>query len=502
MTEKQRLVVIGNGMAGARAVEEILARGGAERFTITMFGAEPYGNYNRIMLSDVLNGSQSPEQIFLNPLAWYAEHNIALYTGTPVVDIDRAAREVVTQQGLRVPYDILILATGSHPFVPPIDNLYHSAGRLKEGVFAFRTLDDCQKIAAYARRSQRAAVIGGGLLGLEAARGLLTHGCEVHLIQRASYVMNQQLDATSGPLLGVAMERLGVHIHCDTLTRSILGNDYVTGLQFEDGSELACDMLVIAAGIKSNADLALRCGLSVERGIVVDDQMRSVDDSQIYAVGECAQHCGMVYGLVAPIWEQVRVLADHLTRRKADAAYHGSKLATKLKVMGVDLASIGCVEAEDEHDEIVLYSEPKRGIYKKLVVRNDQLIGAILLGDTGKASYLLQAFERNTPLPEERAALLFDIGGVAKQVSIIDMPDECQVCNCNGVSKGAIRQCIADGKRSPTAVMAATRAGMGCGSCKSSVQELVAFYYERVIDEDTMVHYSMPSVPMAEPKLV
>ncbi len=486
MTDKQRLVVIGNGMAGARAVEEILARGGGEQFTITMFGAEPYGNYNRIMLSDVLSGKQSPDQIFLNPLAWYAEQNITLHAGTPVVEIDRAAREVITQQGMRVPYDILIIATGSHAFVPSMNNLYDSVGHLKPGAFVFRTLDDCQKIASYAQRSKRAAVIGGGLLGLEAARVLLTHGCEVHVIQRASSLMNQQLDSTSGALLEEAMEALGVRVHSDTLTSNILGNGHVTGLRFEDGSALACDMLVISAGIKPNTDLALRCGLTVERAIVVDNQMRSVDDSHIYAVGECAQHRGMVYGLVAPIWEQVRVLADHLTRRNADAAYHGSKLATKLKVMGVDLASMGRVEPQDEHDEVVLYSEPKRGIYKKLVVRDDRLIGAILLGDTGKAAYLQQAFDRNTPLPEERAALLFDIGGAAKEDSIVEMPDDCQVCNCNGVSKGAIRQCIANGKRSPNAVMEATRAGMGCGSCKSKVQELVTFFCAGDVEQDSV----------------
>ena len=501
MTHKQRLIVIGNGMAGARAVEEILARGGGEQFTITMFGAEPYGNYNRIMLSDVLNGKQSREQIFLNPLDWYAEHNITLHVGTAVAEIDRAGCAVVTQHGMRTPYDILIIATGSHAFVPTIDNLYDSAGHLREGAFVFRTLDDCQKIASYAQRSTRAAVIGGGLLGLEAARGLLTHGCEVHVIQRAASLMNQQLDSSSSALLEIAMEALGVQVHCNTLTSRVIGEKQVTGLRFTDGSELACDMLVISAGIKPNTDLAVRCGLTVEHGIVVNNQMRSVDDPHIYAVGECAQHRGMVYGLVAPIWEQVGVLADYLTQQKEGAAYHGSKLSTKLKVMGVDLASMGRVEPQDAHDEVVLYSEPKRGIYKKLVVRDGRLIGAILLGDTGKAAYLLQAFDRNTPLPEERAALLFDIGGAAKQDSIVEMPDDCQVCNCNGVSKGAIRQCIANGKRSPAAVMAATRAGMGCGSCKSRVQELVTFYCEGNLAEDSVLHYSVPTVSMAKPEL-
>ena len=415
MTEKQRLVVIGNGMAGARAVEEILARGGGEQFTITMFGDEPYGNYNRIMLSDVLNGSQQPDAIFLNPLAWYEENNITLHAGNLVTSIDRGAREVEAANGLRVPYDVLIIATGSHPFVPPIENLRTENGALKEGVFVFRTLNDCQKIAAHARRSQRAAVIGGGLLGLEAARGLLNYGCEVHVIQLSSVLMNQQLDGSAGGLLRKEMETLGIHVHCNTSTAAMLGDTHITGLQFKDGSQLECDMLVISTGIRPNADLALRCGLTVERGIVVDNTMRTVDDQHIYAVGECAQHRGMVYGLVAPIWEQVRVLADHLTRRNLDAAYHGSKLSTKLKVMGVDVASIGRVEPEHEHDEVVSFSEPKRGIYKKLIIREDRLMGAILMGDTSKAAYLMQAFDRNTPLPDERAALLFNIGAPVAQ---------------------------------------------------------------------------------------
>ena len=501
MNHKQRLVVIGNGMAGARTVEEILARGGGEQFTITMFGAEPYGNYNRIMLSDVLNGKQSAEQIVLNPLDWYAEHGITLHVGAAVAEIDRAARQVVTQQGLCMPYDILIIATGSHPFVPPIDNLYGSDRQLKQGAFVFRTLDDCQKIASYVQRSRRAAVIGGGLLGLETARGLLTYGCEVHVIQRSASLMNQQLDESSSALLESTMEGLGVHVHCEVLTSSVVGEQHVTGLRFIDGSELACDMLIISAGIKANVDLAVRCGLSVANGIVVDNQMRSVDDSHIYAVGECAEHAGRVYGLVAPIWEQARVLADHLTRQNPNAAYHGSKLSTKLKVMGVDLASMGRVEPQDEHDEVVLYSEPKRGIYKKLVIRDDRLAGAILLGDTGKAAYLLQAFDRNTPLPPERAALLFDIGGAAKHDSTTDMPDDTQVCNCGGVSKGTIRQCIGNGNRSLASVMAATRAGMGCGSCKGRVQELVTFYCKDDVAVDGVLDYSVPHLPLAEPQL-
>lgn len=501
MSKRQRLVVIGNGMAGARAVEEILARGGAEQFQITMFGSEPYGNYNRIMLSDVLNGNQEPDAIFLNPLGWYEEHQITLYAGIPVIEIDRAAREITAANGLSVQYDVLIIATGSHAFVPPMDNLRDNDGEFKDGVFVFRTLDDCHKIAARAQQSQRAAVIGGGLLGLEAARGLLTHGCEVHVIQLANYVMNQQLDPTGGAMLGEAMERLGVQIHCNTITSAVLGKQQVSGLQFKDGSTLDCDMLVISAGIKPNTDLAVRSGLAVERGIVVDNQMRSVNDPHVYAVGECAQHNGVVYGLVAPIWEQVRTLADHLTKGKQDAAYYGSKLATKLKVMGVDVASMGRVEPQDHLDEVVAFSEPKRGVYKKLIIRDDRLIGAILVGDTGKAAYLMQAFDRSTPLPEQRAALMFDIGAPVAH-SAVDLPDEAQICNCNGVSKGSIRACVLAGKRSLKGVMEATRAGMGCGSCKAQVRQIVDHLCDGQAEEDPSIHYYVPGVPLTKTELI
>lgn len=500
MSEKQRLVVIGNGMAGARAVEEILARGGADRFHITMFGSEPYGNYNRILLSNVLNGSQPPEEIFINTLAWYEQNGITLHAGVPVAQIDRAAREVVAADGRREPYDLLLIATGSHAFVPPIEHLRGPDGSLRAGAFVFRTLDDCQQIASYAQRSQRAAVLGGGLLGLEAARGLLNYGCEVHVIQLMPYLMEQQLDDTSGQLLRQIMEAMGIRVHCSASTTAVLGEERLTGLRFKDGSELACDMLVISAGIKANADLARQCGLAIERGIVVDDQMRTSDPA-IYAVGECAQHAGVVYGLVAPIWDQVRVLADHLTERDRDAAYRSSKLSTKLKVMGVELASMGRVNPQDEHDEVVVFTQPKRGIYKKLVIRDDRLAGAVLLGDTSKASHLIQFFERGAPLPDERAALLFDIGPAAAQ-SDADLPDDAQICNCNGVCKGAIRASVQSGKRSPKAVMEATRAGLGCGACKPRVIQLVEHFSGGVIEEDPSVHYYVPGVPLAKPELV
>jgi nitrite reductase (NADH) large subunit len=502
MPLKERLVVIGNGMAGARTVEEILSRGGADQFEIAMFGDEPYGNYNRIMLSSVLNGAYQPHEIFLNPLEWYEENNIRLHAGVRASGILRRAREVYGEDGRVEPYDKLIIATGSSAYMPPIEGVRMSDGSFKPGVFVFRGLDDCHKIAAYADGKTRAAVIGGGLLGLEAARGLQDFGLEVHVVHRGGHLMGQQLDPQAGAILRSNMEKLGVHVLLKKDTTSILGQDRVLGLRFADGSSLECDMVVISAGISPNWQLAAGCGLTIERAIVVDDQMRTPSDPYIYAVGECAQHRGQVYGLVAPIWDQAKVLADHITGRNRNAAYHGSKVATKLKVMGVEVASMGATEPEFEEDEIIQFTEPKRGTYKKLIVRDGRLIGAILLGDIGKAAYLMQAFDRNTPLPEERLTLLFDIGAPSKQVTFLELPLDAQVCNCNGVSKGAIVACVNGGKRTAKGVMEATRAGMGCGACKSMVGEIVEWACGGEVEEDPSVHYFVPGVPLNKPDLI
>jgi nitrite reductase (NADH) large subunit len=498
---KQRLVVVGNGMAGARTVEEIIARGGGDAYDIVMFGDEPYGNYNRILLSNVVSGAQDASEIFLNSLAWYDANGIRLRAGVRAFRINRQIRHVYGERGIVEPYDKLILATGSRPFIPPIKGALDVAGNLRPGVFTFRTLDDCHAMMAAAGQAKKAVVIGGGLLGLEAARGLLTHGCEVHVIHLASHLMNLQLDAAAGAMLGASMEAMGVTLHLGKITAEILGDAAVTSLALKDGSTLDCDMVVISAGIQPNVSLARECGLPVERGIVVDNHMRSPDDFDVYVVGECAQHRGVTYGLVAPLWEQAKVLADHITGRNPDAAYLGSKLATKLKVMGVDLASMGAPEPAEAGDEVVLFSEPKRGRYKKLVIRNGRLVGAILLGDLAKVAYLTQAFDRNTPLPDERLSMLFDIGTPGKQVTLDEMPVDAQVCNCNGVSKGAIGACVASGRRSPKLVMEATRAGLGCGSCKPLVNDLVTWFCGGRADDDASIHYYVPTIPLAKQEL-
>jgi nitrite reductase (NADH) large subunit len=502
MGGKRRLVVVGNGMAGARAVEEILARGGADQFEISMFGDEPHGNYNRILLSDVLNGSHEEDEIFLNPLAWYEQNRIRLHAGVRATDILRSARHVVGENGVSEPYDVLIIATGSLPFIPPIKNATLADGRLRPGVFAFRNLDDCRRITSHALGQRRAAVIGGGLLGLEAARGLQNFALEVHVVHLGKHLMDQQLDGQGGAILKSTIATLGIQVHLGKNTTEILGEGAVTGLAFKDETKLDCDLVVISAGIKPNVELAMRAGLTVERGIVVDNQMRSVEDPHIYVVGECAQHRGKVYGLVAPLWDQAKVLAEHLTGSDREAAYHGSKIATRLKVMGVEVASMGLTEPAEDGDEVVQFLEPKKGTYKKLIIRNGRLLGSILVGDTSKSAYLMQAFGRDTPLPEERHSLLFDIGAPSKTTTFEEMPAEMQVCNCNGVSKGRLLACVKSGRRNAKSVMEATRAGMGCGACKSLVAEVVEWACGGEADVDPTADYYVPGVPLSKPELI
>lgn len=505
----ENLVVIGNGMAGARAVEEILARGGGDRFGITVFGDEPYGNYNRIMLSHVLAGEDNPDEnaeIYLNPLDWYADNDITLHAGVRVVRVDRFARTVFADNGTTLSYDKLIIATGSRTFFPPMDGMWVDNRTLTPGVFGFRTLDDTTAMLDYARDHSSAVVIGGGLLGLEAAYGLREHGLEVHVVQGGPVLMNQQLDEEAGAILRRVLEReLGIHVHTGQRPIAVRSTGSVAGVVLGDGSAIDADMVVVTAGIRPNVGLGVVSGLTVERAIVVDDQMRSVDDTDIYVVGECAQHRGQVYGLVAPLWEQACVLADHITGVDPEAAYHGSRNATKLKVAGVDVASMGIMRPEREDDEFVRFSEPRRGVYKSVVVRDGRLVGATLLGDVEKVAFLTQSFDRSLPLPEERVELLFSLAGPTEAEGAAEMDDTVQVCNCNGVSKGALTACVAGGTSSVTGVMAATRAGKGCGSCKSLVAQIVDWAVEQgggQVTVDESAGWYVPSIPMDKPTLI
>jgi nitrite reductase (NADH) large subunit len=505
----ERVVVIGNGMAGARFVEELVARRAAGAFDVVMFGDEPYGNYNRILLSGVLAGTHDPQDIFINPLSWYDEHHVTLHVGARATRIDRHARMVYTAGDQAAPYDRLVIATGSSAFIPPINGMHDEHGALRAGAFVFRTLDDCEAMTRRAASSKRAAVIGGGLLGLEAAYGLLKLGLEVHVIHLMSHLMEMQLDAGAGDVLRRVLRDMGVHSHLAKQTTGVIANTAaadggITGLSFADGSTLDCDMVVVAAGIRPNADLARHAGLHVERGIVVGDDLATLDDERIYAIGECAQHRGRVYGLVAPLWEQATVLADRISGANPDASYQGSRVSTKLKVMGLELASIGEKDTDAPDDEVILYAEPSRGVYKKLIVREGRVHGAIVLGDPSVVPGLLQAFDRGSLLPDDRAELLVGraADGATGTMSVAAMPEDAQICNCNGVSKGRILAAVADGCRSLEAVCAATRAGTGCGSCKSQVQAVLELAAGDLITEDPAAHYYVPGLPLTKPDLV
>lgn len=500
----RQLVVIGNGMAGARAVEEILARGGGDAFDITIFGDEPYGNYNRIMLSHVLSGEESDADIFLNALPWYQENNITLHAGVRVERIDKYSKHVFAADGRVVPYDVLIIATGSHSFLPPMDGLCTPSGSVRHGVFTFRTMDDTRKMVQFAQHEhhRKAVVIGGGLLGLEAARGLQAYGLDVAVVHSGDHLMNAQLGPDGGAILRRSVQALGIEVHTGSRTTAVLGKDRITGVRLRDDTELDCDMVVVTAGIRPNVDVAVVSGLAVERAIVVDDHLRVMDEEDIYAVGECVQHRGEVYGLVAPLWEQAAVLADQITGVDRSSVYLGSRTATKLKVAGVDVASMGLPGPERDTDEHIVFSEPSRGVFKSIVIRDNKMVGATLLGDSRKVAYLTQAFDQGLPLPEERLSLMFDLGSPGEEEGVSELADSAQVCNCNGVSKGTLVAAVQGGCRSVPAAMDATRAGKGCGSCKLLVSQVVEWAAGGAVEEDPAASYYVPGIPLDKAALM
>ncbi|MCW2583588.1 MAG: nitrite reductase large subunit, partial [Klenkia sp.] len=498
---RARIVVVGNGMAGARLVEELLDRDGGEHFAITVFGDEPHGNYNRIMLSPVLAGEADEADIVLNSHDWYAERDVELRAGVRVERIDTAAKVVYAADGSGTAYDHLVLATGSHSFIPPMTGVRTADGALLEGVVGFRTIDETRQMLAASRTHRKAVVMGGGLLGLEAARALQAQGMEVELLHAMSTLMNAQLDVEAGGVVRRSVEELGITVHTDAMATEVLGTDRVTGVLLKDGRRLECDLLVVAAGVRPHTDVAVRSGIEVERAILVDDRL-ATDVPDVYAIGECAQHRGTVYGLVAPAWEHATVLADLLTGTNPDAAYTGSRTATKLKVAGVDVAVMGVSTPERESDEFLVISEPQRGVYLSVVIRDDLLIGATLVGDTRKVAFLTQAFDRGTPLPPERIRLLVDLSDGAAEVGVAELPGDSQVCNCNGVSKATICGAVADGCTSLPTVMDATRAGKGCGSCKGLVQKIIEWAADGELTVEESASWYVPGVPMPKSELV
>jgi NAD(P)H-nitrite reductase large subunit len=472
---RETLVVLGTGMAGGKVVEEVLARD-PDRYQARMFGAEPHGTYNRILLSTYLGGQTDPGRIWLNPLEWYEQRGIYVHAGVRAEKIDRRERVVVGGGGKVVePYDRVVIATGSRPFVPPLE------GADQQGVFVFRTLDDCHAIAAYAQDCESAIVLGGGLLGLEAARGLLSHGLAVTVLEIAPHLMVQQLDPAGGELLRRKLEAMGVSVLCGTSASALVGQDgAVAGVRLADGTVLDTDMVVISCGIRPNVEVAKEAGLAVERAVVVDDQLRTNDPSA-FAVGECAQHRGKVYGLVDPVYEQARVLADVLTSATPQAAYGGSRLATTLKVMGVDLLSMGEVNATGPDCEVISHLDPARGIYKKLVLRDNRIAGAVLLGATDPTGQLLHLFKSGESLSAPALELL---AGESARDALLQsggadmtaLADDTQICNCNEVPKAKIVEAIRAGKCSVQAVGECTRAGTGCGTCQPLLAQLIDAY--------------------------
>ncbi|MEO6041457.1 MAG: nitrite reductase large subunit NirB [Croceibacterium sp.] len=465
----ERLVVIGNGMAGCRAVEEILARDPA-RFAITIFGAEPRVNYNRIMLSPVLAGEKSFDDIVINSAEWYAANGIELISGDPVIHIDREHRQVVSRAGRVESYDRLLIATGSDPFVIPVP------GKDLPGVVTFRDLDDVDKMLAAAERGGSAVVIGGGLLGLEAAHGLSLRGMQVTVVHLMPTLMERQLDEAAGWLLKSELERRGQAILTGADTEAILEQDgHVAGVRLKDGREIAADLVVMAVGIRPNTTLAKAAGIECERGIMVDDHMVTSDPA-VLAVGECVEHRGQCYGLVAPLWDMCRALADHVT--DAPTGYTGSVTSTKLKVSGIEVFSAGEFSAAEGAEDIVM-RDAARGVYKRVVLSGDKVVGAVLYGDTADGNWYFDLLKKGADVSDIRDALIFGqayaSGGTRgdPNAAVAALSDQSEICGCNGISKGTVVETIRAGACSLDAVRSQCKASASCGSCTGLVESLL-----------------------------
>ncbi|HEX5006184.1 MAG TPA: nitrite reductase large subunit NirB [Hyphomonadaceae bacterium] len=467
---KEKLVVIGNGMAGCRAVEEILKRDQG-RYDITMFGAEPRPNYNRIMLSPVLAGEKQFEDIIINGPEWYRDNNIVLHAGCRVTNIDPATRSVMAEGGVVERYDKLLLTTGSDPVVLPLP------GASLQGVVAFRDIDDVDRMVSISGRGGNVVVIGGGLLGLEAAYGLARRGMDATVVHLMDVLMERQLDPSAGHLLTEALKSRGVKTILGATSEEILGKDgRVTGLRLKDGRVLSCDLLVMAVGIRPNAALAKQSGLLVNRGVVVDDAMRT-SNPNILAVGECAEHRGQCYGLVAPIWDMCRAVAATLTG--AEGAYEGSMLSTRLKVSGVDVFSAGKY-AGGEGCEDIVFRDAGRGVYKRIVLENGKVAGAVLFGDAVDGGWYFDLMKSGVDVSDLRETLVFGpaategLRGLDPSAAVAAMADEAEVCGCNGVCKGTIVSEISSKKlTSLESVRAVTKASASCGTCTPLVEKLL-----------------------------
>ncbi|PGV55884.1 nitrite reductase large subunit NirB [Bacillus sp. AFS037270] len=460
----KKLVMIGNGMAGVRTIEEILKLN-TEQFEITIFGEEPHPNYNRIKLSNILQGDTNFDDIIINPLEWYKENNIELYTGEAVVNIDVESKRVISNQGREIEYDELIIATGSNSFILPIP------GADKIGVTGFRDIKDCEMMIKSANQYQKAVVIGGGLLGLEAARGLLNLGMKVDVVHLMPHLMERQLDPIASSLLKTELESQGMNFLMEKQTVEILGDERVTGLRFKDGTEVEADLVVMAIGIKSNIQVAKDSGIYVNRGIVVNDYMET-SVPHVYAVGECAEHREIVYGLVAPLYEQGKILASHICGIESNP-YEGSVTGTQLKVAGVDLFSAGEIFEDGTTKSIMVYNEYE-GLYKRVLTRNNTIVGIVLYGDTKDSTRLYRMLTKKEDIS---GVSIFhtECTGEGGTDDIASMPNDELVCGCNGVTKGAIVEAIqTQGLTTLDQVSHCTNAGRSCGRCKPMVSQILA----------------------------
>jgi assimilatory nitrate reductase electron transfer subunit len=487
---KPRLVITGNGMATARLLEELATVGAIGCYDVTVIGDEPHPPYNRVLLSSVLQGTHTTDAISMRTPSWYAARGVRVLTGIRVTGIDRARRTVHLGDGRRLPYDRLVLATGAGPVLPPIRGVItrrNRGSRLHPRVFAFRTLSDCLQLLAATRTARTAVVAGGGLLGLEAARGLAQRGLTVDVLEVAEHLMPHQLDAAPARVLRRSVERLGIGVHTAVKAVGVTGNaghaghaghagdaTSLTGVRLDDGYLLSADVVVLACGVRPNVSLARTSGLRVNHGIVVDDQLRSVSDPDVYALGDCAEHRGQVPGLVAAAWDQAAVLARVLLSDPT-ARYEGSRPVRRLRASDLDVAVIGSLDVRPD-DEVVEFANPLRGVYRRLIVRKGRLHGAVLLGELDGVGLLIQYYDRGAILPADPAWQLLGDPACAAGAgwhSGQPLPDDAEICRCNSVTAGVIRACGAAGTVSLDEVAARTRATTGCGSCTGAVEALL-----------------------------
>jgi nitrite reductase (NADH) large subunit len=465
---KKKLVVIGNGMAPGRMLE-YLFEDASDAYDVTIFNAEPRVNYNRLMLSPVLSGEKTYEDIITHGDEWYAQHGVTLHKGQKITEINRATKTVTSEDGTTAAYDKLVLATGSTPFIIPVP------GHDLPGVVTYRDLDDVQKMLDAAERGGSAVVIGGGLLGLEAAAGLHMRGMKVTVLHLMPTLMERQLDSAAAHLLQKAIEKRGIDVKCKANTHAIVGQGKVEAVKLDDGSEIPADIVVMAVGIRPSAQLAKAAGIAVNRGILVNDQMLT-DDPDIYALGECVEHRTGIYGLVAPLYEMAKVIADDLLEKPS--AYTGSVMSTKLKVTGIDLYSGGDFAEGEDREEIVL-RDASRGNYRRVIFKDNKVIGVVMYGDTGDGPWFFDKLKKGEDISEQRDMLIFGqayAGGspLDPTAAVAALPPDAEICGCNGVCKSKIMNAIAGkGLTSIDDVRTHTKASASCGSCTGLVEKLL-----------------------------